>query len=65
VLQGVKKRNILQIIKRRNANWTGHILRRNCLLKRVTEGKMEERIRVTGRRRRRRTQLLHYLKENR
>ena len=22
------------------ANWTGHLLRRNCLLKRVTEGKI-------------------------
>jgi hypothetical protein len=41
VLQRVKEeRNILQTIKRRNANWIGHILRRNCLLKRVTEGKL-------------------------
>jgi hypothetical protein len=35
-------RNILHTIKRRKANWMGHILRRNCLLKHVTEGKLEE-----------------------
>ena len=28
-------------MKRRKTNWIGHILRRNCLLKRVTEGKIE------------------------
>jgi hypothetical protein len=33
--------NILQRVKRRNANWIGHILRRNCLLKDVTEGNVE------------------------
>jgi len=31
------------------ANWIGHILRRNCLLKRVIEGKIKRRIEVTGR----------------
>jgi hypothetical protein len=31
--------NILRTTKRRKANWIGHILRRNCLLKHVTEGK--------------------------
>jgi len=42
VLQRVKEeRNILHRIKRRNANWIGHILRRNCLLKHFTEGKVE------------------------
>ena len=30
-------------------NWIGHILRGNCLLKHVIEGKIEERIEVTGR----------------
>jgi len=34
-----EERNVLHTIKRRKANWTGHILRRNCLLKHVTEGK--------------------------
>ena len=51
VLQRVnEERNILQTIRRRNANWIGHIVPRNCLLKHVTEGKIEGRIEVTGRR---------------
>jgi hypothetical protein len=33
-------RNILQTIKRRKANWIGHILCRNCLLKHFIEGKI-------------------------
>jgi len=41
------------------ASWIGHILRRNCLLKHVTEEKIEGR-RVRGRRR---NQLLDDLKE--
>jgi hypothetical protein len=42
VLHRVKEeRNILLIIKRRKANWIGHILRRNCLLKHVIKGKIE------------------------
>jgi hypothetical protein len=44
VLHRVKDRNILQTIKSRKANWIGHILRRNCILKRVIEGKLEGRI---------------------
>ena len=32
--------NILHTIKRRKANWIGHILRRNCLLKHVIKGKI-------------------------
>jgi hypothetical protein len=35
------ERNILQAIKRRQSNWIGHILRRNCLLQYVTKGKVE------------------------
>jgi hypothetical protein len=59
ILQRVKEeRNIVHTIKRRKANWIGHILRRNCLLKHVIEGKLEG----TGRRGRRRKQ---YLKEKR
>jgi hypothetical protein len=33
ILHRVKERNILHKIKRRKANWIGHSLRRNCLLK--------------------------------
>jgi hypothetical protein len=39
-------------IKRRKANWIGHILHINYLLKDVIEGKIEGRIEMTGRRRR-------------
>jgi hypothetical protein len=56
-------RNILNTVKRRMANWIGHILRRNCLLKHVTDGKLEVRIEMTGRRRRRCRQLLDDLRE--
>jgi hypothetical protein len=64
VLYRVKEeRNILHTIKRRKANWIGHILRRNCLLKHAIEGKLEGRIEMTGRRGRRRKQLLDDLKE--
>jgi hypothetical protein len=35
-----EERNILQTIKRGNANYIGHIFRTNCLLKRVTKGKI-------------------------
>ena len=42
VLQRFKEeRNIPRTIKRRKANWIGHILRRNCLLKHVIERKIE------------------------
>jgi hypothetical protein len=59
VLHRVKEdRNLLHTIKRRKANWIGHILRINYLLKHVMEGKLEGRIEMTGRRGRRRKQLL-------
>jgi hypothetical protein len=32
-------------MKRRKANWIGHSLRRNCLLKHVIEGEIEEKVR--------------------
>jgi hypothetical protein len=49
ILQRVKKdRNIIQTIKISKANWIGHILRRNCLLKHVIEGKTERRIKSDG-----------------
>jgi hypothetical protein len=41
----------------------GHTLRRNCLVKHVTEGKIEGKIEVTGRRGRRRKQLPDGLKQ--
>jgi len=37
--------NIIQTIKRRNVNWIGHIFGRNCLLKHVTEGRIEMTVR--------------------
>jgi len=49
-----EERNIVSTIERRKANWIGHILSRNCLLKQVIEGKTEGGIEETGRRRRRR-----------
>ena len=60
-----EQRNILHEIRKRKANWIGHILCRNCLLQRVTEGKIKGRIEVTGRRGRRRRKLLDDLKERR
>jgi hypothetical protein len=66
VLHRVKEeRNILHTIQGRKANWIGHILRRNCLLKHVTEGKLEGRTEMMGRRGRRRKQLLDDHKEKR
>jgi len=41
--------NILNILKRKNVNCIGHILRRNYLLKHVIEGKVERSIEMTGR----------------
>jgi hypothetical protein len=50
VLHRVKEEtNILQTIKRRKTIWIGHILRRNCLIKHIVEGKIKEG-KVTGRR---------------
>jgi len=66
VLLRVKElRIILHEISKRKANWIGHILRRNCLLKHVIEGKINRGIEVTGRRGRRRRKLLDDLKERR
>jgi hypothetical protein len=65
LLRVKEQRNILHEIGKRKANWIGHILRRNCLLQRVTEGKIEGGIEVTGRRGRRRRKLLNDLKERR
>ena len=60
-----EQRNILHEISKRKANWIGHILRRNCLLQRVIEGKIKGGTEVRGRRGRRRRKLLDDLKERR
>jgi hypothetical protein len=62
--RSLKKGNLFEIRKRK-ANWTGHILRRNCLLQRVIEGKIKGGIEVIGRRGRRRRKLLDDLKKSR
>jgi len=41
LLRVKEQRTILHEIRKRKANWIGHILRRNCLLQRVTEGKIQ------------------------
>jgi len=58
LLRVKEQRNILHEIRKWNTNWIGHILRRNCLLQRVIEGKIKGGIEVTGRRGRRRSKLL-------
>jgi hypothetical protein len=60
-----EQRNILREIRKRKANWIGHILRRNCLLKQVIEGKIKGERDVTRRRGRRRKKLLDDLKDRR
>jgi hypothetical protein len=67
ILRVKELRNILREISKQKANWIGHILRRNCLLQQVIEGKVKGGIEVTGRRRRRRKRrmLLDDLKERR
>ena len=57
--------NIPHEIRKRKAKWIGHILRRNCLLQQVIEGKIEEKIKVTRRRVKRRKKLLDDLKDRR
>ena len=47
------------------SSWIGHILRRNCLLKQVIEGKIKGAMEVTRRRGRRRKKLLDDLKDRR
>jgi hypothetical protein len=58
LLRVKEQRNILHEIRKRKANWVGHILRRNCILQRVTEGKIQGGIEVTGRQGIRRRKLL-------
>jgi hypothetical protein len=65
LLRVKEQRNILHEIRKRKANWIGHILRRNCLLQRVIEGKIQGAIEVTGLRGRRRRKLPDDLQERR
>jgi hypothetical protein len=60
-----EQRNILHEIRKRTANWIGHILCRNCLLKQVIEGKIKGEMEVTKRRGRRCKKLLDDLKDRR
>jgi hypothetical protein len=60
-----EERNVLHTIKRRKANWIGHSLHRNCLLKHIIEGKTERSTAVMGRQGRRCNQLLDNIKEMR
>jgi len=65
LLRVKEQRNILHEICKRKANWIGHILRRNCLLQRVTEGKIQGGIQVTAKGGGRRSKLLDDLKKKR
>jgi hypothetical protein len=65
LLRVKKQRNILHEIRKQKANLIGHILRRNCLLQRVIEGKIQGWIEVTGRRGTKCRKLLDGLKEKR
>ena len=60
-----EQRNNLREIRKRKANWIGHILRTNCLLKQVIEGKIKGEMEVARRRGRRRKKLLDDLKDRR
>ena len=65
LLRAKEQRNILHEIRKRKTNWIGHILRRNCLLQLVAEGKIKWGLEVTGRQGRRRRKLLDDIKERR
>jgi hypothetical protein len=65
LLRVKEQRNIVHEISKRKANWIGQILRRNCILRQIIEGKINGGIEVTGRRGRRRRKLLDDLKERR
>jgi hypothetical protein len=63
--RGKGERSIIHRVKRRNANWIGRILRRNCLLKHVVDGEIKGRLEVAGRRGTGRKQQLDDLEEKR
>ena len=58
-----EQRNILREIRKRKANWIGHILHRNCLIQQVIEGKIKGEMEVTRRRGRKCKKLLDDLRE--
>jgi hypothetical protein len=60
-----EQRNILHEIRKRKANWIGHILCGNCLLKQVIEGKIKGEMEVKIRRGIRRRKLLDNLRYRR
>jgi hypothetical protein len=41
LLRVKEQRNILREIRKRKADWIGHILHRNCLLQRFIKGKVK------------------------
>ena len=41
LLRVKEQKNMLHELRKRKANWIGHILRRNCLLQQVIEGKIK------------------------
>jgi hypothetical protein len=63
LLRVKEQRNVLHEIRKRKENWFGHVLRRNCLLQWVIEGKIQGGIEVTGRQGRRRRKLLDDLRK--
>ena len=60
-----EQRNTLHEIRKRKANWIGHILRRKCILQQVIEGKIKGEIEVKRRRGRRGKKLLDDIKDSR
>jgi hypothetical protein len=65
LLRVKEQRNILHEIRKRKANWIGHILRINCLLQWVIEEKIKGGIEMTGRRGGKRRKLLDGLRKRR
>jgi hypothetical protein len=65
ILRVKDQRNILHEIRKGKANWIGHILRRNCLLQRVIEGKIKGGDRSDRKTRKKVRKLLDDLKERR
>jgi len=65
LLRGNEQRDIRHEIRKQKVKWIGHILRRNCLLKQVIEGKIKGEIEVTIRRGRRRMKLMDDHKDRR